>query len=511
YEITSDYLFNMRSWFFQREIPVEYSEYQVNLPSFFNYLARFNGNFELAVNEEKKSVENFRVTQKVSNYGHMIDGQSFNVRANSTQYKWVAKDLPALKEEPFTDNIRNSMGMVFFEMVSEQWPDREPINYTTTWEDVSKNMLKREDFGEFLKEAEFSSRNFIPDRELKTPDEIMAWALETINSQIKWNGDASRYADQSPDKLIKQGVGNSAEINLMLVALLRNLNLKAYPVVLSTINHGALFSDSPTLSQWNYVVAQVRIPGRQPILLDATTLKPITGYLPPRAINGRGRVIDHSINQWVDLESKISFNENKVYDLELDEQGNLAGTATIRWEDYGAYLKLQDLAQEEKDEFAKEISSDLGVSLSEVELQTFEDDTLALIMQARVNATGFAQVIGNEMLLPGLLYETMEENPLKTDQRQFPVMLPYKLNSNITFNIKLPDGFSAVHLPERKASSFHRFAHDFAFEQTDQVITITATTRIGNRTVNPNYYAGFKAYMDKYVMDTSDNIILKTD
>ena len=37
YEISSDFLFNLQEWYFQREVPVLYSEYLVGIPEFFHY------------------------------------------------------------------------------------------------------------------------------------------------------------------------------------------------------------------------------------------------------------------------------------------------------------------------------------------------------------------------------------------------------------------------------------------------------------------------------------------
>ena len=52
YELNSDFLFHKRSWRFQHQIPIIHSEYNVNMPSFFNYLARFKGFFGLDVREQ---------------------------------------------------------------------------------------------------------------------------------------------------------------------------------------------------------------------------------------------------------------------------------------------------------------------------------------------------------------------------------------------------------------------------------------------------------------------------
>lgn len=71
-----------------------------------------------------------------------------------------------------------------------------------------------------------------------------------------WNGDYGKYTDQNISKAFKEGKGNVAEINLLLVALLKETGLQANPVLISTQSNGIPIF--PTLEGFNYVIAGVR-------------------------------------------------------------------------------------------------------------------------------------------------------------------------------------------------------------------------------------------------------------
>ncbi len=249
-----------------------------------------------------------RLGQRVRGYGTDTYGQTFSITESSTIYRYVAKDVDGLPKQPYTDNPDNYQGMLFMEMISMEVPDSqavipnldiildiETIQYINSWRHVSNYMLAHDHFGRYLEEAKVFSAAMAHQRSFDDSMDAVHYVLEKVGNGIKWNQYVSCYATNTPRRLWNNGSGNSAEINLMLLALLRNMDIEAYPVAVSTVENGALFSDAPTIRQWNYVVVQVRLDGREPFLLDATSERPILAYIPNRAINGRGRIIDHSV------------------------------------------------------------------------------------------------------------------------------------------------------------------------------------------------------------------------
>ncbi len=511
YEIVSDYLFNMRSWRFQHEIPIMHSEYNVNLPSFFLYMARFKGLFELDVNEQTSSLQNFRYTRQITQYGQQREGQSFNISAYSTHFRWAAKNLDGLKKQPYTDNINNYLGRIFFEMTSEQFPDQKPIHYTTTWEDAARYILNHRSFGQYLLDARAATSSLAMENDSDDKKKQVDRALKAIHERVSWNRDASFLADRSPERVLSDGSGNSSEINLLLVSLLRNLGLESYPVALSTVENGELFSDAPTISQWNYVVAQVRLPGEEPMLLDATTAFPHAGYLPQRAINGRGRIFDSQVNEWVNLENNISFNLHKAYEIELDPNGNLEGTLVYTWKDFGAYSILQELPTADNHRLLDEFIDETGARINDILLEPAiaDSDTLTVTLKANFRIPAYAQVLDGEMIIPGLLFESRRVNPFTSEERLYPVVFPYNASYSYSFSLKLPDNATVDYLPEQKSRRWGRFSHQFNFLEKEGAVSITGVVENHTRTVDASLYVSFRNYMNRLSEDNSDHIIIK--
>ena len=74
---------------------------------------------------------------------------------------------------------------------------------------------------------------------------------------------------QSLKNILKTRNGTVAEINLLLVAMLKYANIEADPVIFSTRSHGYTLSVYPILDKFNYVICDANING-QNYFLDAS-------------------------------------------------------------------------------------------------------------------------------------------------------------------------------------------------------------------------------------------------
>jgi len=121
-----------------------------------------------------------------------------------------------------------------------------------------------------------------------TNEEKVSAIFKHVQSRMNWNKHYSYYCYDGVKKAYQDKVGNSAEINLMLVSMLRQANLEANPVLISTRANGiSLF---PSSTAFNVVIASVVVDGKL-VLLDATSKYATPGILPIRDLNWFGRLI----------------------------------------------------------------------------------------------------------------------------------------------------------------------------------------------------------------------------
>src|SRR5690606_32277199 len=121
YTVLSDFLFNLQPWEFQGDYPTLWSEYNVSMPEFFYYVTMTQGYHPYHVNERKDKRSGFMVTN------NRVSGPSRrgSFTANVTDFRWVMKDVPALKEESYTSTLRNHIARIEFQLAEE----RDPLVY----------------------------------------------------------------------------------------------------------------------------------------------------------------------------------------------------------------------------------------------------------------------------------------------------------------------------------------------------------------------------------------------
>jgi len=290
------------AWYFQHNIPVKWSELVIEKSPYIDFRRNFFGFENLFIN---------------------------------TDGRWVGKDVPAFKEEAYTNSIENYITKFEFDLLSIQYQDYYKA-YTTTWEAVA-NLLNTSDyFGATIKGNLFLN-SIANDIEKKYTTDLtkLRAAFDTLK-EVKWNEDLSLFSTYpSLITSFNKKIGNSADINLMLVSLLNKLNITSYPVIMSSRDNG-LLGYYPSLEKLNYVIVYAKI-GEQTYFLDATEELLPFYILPIRALNLQGRVVQESNSFSVEIIPEAKDKQLAIYDLNLNTDLNLTGTAEFTHYDYNAF------------------------------------------------------------------------------------------------------------------------------------------------------------------------------
>src|SRR5438105_826268 len=356
YTITSDFLHNLQPWAFQGQYPTLWSEYSVSLPEFFNYIFLAQGYQTFYINTHKESKDNYTVT--VTNGAEASD--HYHISANVTDYRWVIKDAPALKEEGFVSTLRNHIQKLEFELTAQTEP-LSPHVYLSSWTQVADDMLKDEDFGlPLLRDNGWLSDIVKASTAGATTPEEKA---RKIYAYVRDNYTCTDYSDlrlgQTLKNVLKTRNGTVSEINLLLVAMLRYINIDADPVILSTRTHGYTYALYPIMSKFNYVICDATINGKQ-FFLDATHPRLGFGKLTPACYNGHARIINSSATA-IEL-SADSLTETKLTSIILttNDKGEMMGSL----QQQPGYLNSHEIREKVKekgrDEFFKEVKKAYG-------------------------------------------------------------------------------------------------------------------------------------------------------
>ena len=112
--------------------------------------------------------------------------------------------------------------------------------------------------------------------------------LKYVKLRMKWDGFYGYYPKKGVKKAYQERTGNIAEINFILISMLKYARFNVSPVLLSTRSNGT--APFPNREGFNYVIAAVEIDGKQ-LLLDASDANSTINILPIRCLNETGRLI----------------------------------------------------------------------------------------------------------------------------------------------------------------------------------------------------------------------------
>jgi hypothetical protein len=153
---------------------------------------------------------------------------------------------------------------------------------------------------------------------IKDTDERAKAIYKYMTSNYKWSEYNTLWASDEIRKVYNDKKGSSAELNLLMIALLNNCGIKAHPVILSTRSNGKILPAYPLINKFNYVVAAIEN-GEEYIFLDATDPEIPFGGLPARCLNGSGRLVRmKGQSEFIPIETMMEYTQMETIKAKLD-------------------------------------------------------------------------------------------------------------------------------------------------------------------------------------------------
>ncbi|GAB3915117.1 hypothetical protein GCM10028803_61490 [Larkinella knui] len=488
YTLTSDFVFELREWDFQRDIPVRWSQYELNLIAGFEYRILFQGFEPLAVDENQSS-------------GTMI------------HYRWAMKNLVALREEDFMATPDNYRAKVWFELVRTTLPHEiGPRNYAKKWDDLDKLLLVDSQFGlainrtGFLKETAATLRKQSAD----TLQQVTA-AYQFIQKAMSWNKRRAIYTEDGLKKAFEAKTGNTADLNLMLVGLLREMGLEAFPVILSTKQNGTLSKEYPLLSRFDYVIALVNWGGKD-WLLDACGPGLRAGVLPVHCLNGEGRLVHIRHPRWVSLSPIEKRRESGQFLLKITKDGQLDGSITVTQSGYAAADSRQVLKEISLEKFRQAFKSQSpDWQWNELVVLNADSSYLPLTIKGHVTVSEAVSRIENRLYLRPLPISDYAKNPFKSPERRFPVDMGVPIEKVYVASYTLPEGYKVEEVPRNIALALPGNVGRFSFVTGVEGRNLQISSRLvfSKAIFGPEEYGALREFYNQIIAKHAEQVVLK--
>lgn len=492
YKVKTPFFFNLDGWDFQSNIPKIYSEFNAKIPGTYFYNRSLYGGLPLAIKETSIKKSCFDV------------GAGYPI-VDCEVIKYAMKDIPAFQDqEEYMLASSNYIARLDFELATHYRYDGTKKQYTKSWKSVDSEFRKDKDIGRQLVKNAFFEKQ-LEANELQTGNELekAQKIFDFIKNHFTWNGKYGIYKNIRVKEAFNEKLGNIGEINISLINMLNAADIKTNLMMVSTREHGLPKKSQPVITDFNYVIAKTEINGKT-YLLDASDKFTPFGFLPFRALNHYGRVMDFKEDSyWFDIrpqtKNKVAIRGSATLNPEL---GEITGKIREINQGYKAIAKYKLLQGKTTSEYLDQIEASSNSDFY-VDDYTLEKDrsTAKLLMQSYDFSIENALKDGTIYLNP-LLIKFFTKNPFLRESRNFPIDFGYPYTYEYNLIIKIPEEYKLKSLPENKTIALpnNHGLLDFKCSENTGQLNVRFMFQLKNHYFESNNYEALKGFFNEAVI-----------
>jgi hypothetical protein len=479
----------LHNWYFQKEIPVNFSSYTVDYPYDFEVLSTPLCSFPLEESTQKDKLRTVR--------------------------SFTMKNIVPLRDEPYIGCLKDYLQKIESNILAVT-TSRGRYNLMPGWPSIIKELMEDQDFGIQLKKDIPQT----PDLELTLkntadPYERMVFIHDYVRQNMEWNGYNNIWALNGVKTAWLEKKGTTGEINLILINLLKNSGLDVYPVLVSTQDNGKVYLERPGITQFNKILAYVKI--RDKIyVLDATEKNTPSNLIPSEVLYTWSLILKNSKKnsyEWdwqILAEKEKQFKNTFVIQASINKDANISGEASIYSYDYARVSRQSAI----KADSLKFLSDRLIGQSNQVEINSFslvnkDVDTLPLIQNIR-----FTQPIatsGGYNYFSLNLFTGLDINPFTADSRLSDVYFGFTQQYNIQGKFTVPPGYSFEGMPGNisLAPPDSTMSITRIVELTGNVLSVNIILKFNQPSYPAERYLAFKEFFKKAIDVLNEKYVIK--
>jgi hypothetical protein len=424
----------------------------------------------------------------------------------------VVKNAPAFVNESYISSKGDCLSKLQFELSSYMPPEGgEEQKFSKTWEDINKLLLDEGNFGEKLNKTSFfkeiaNSLNKITD----TLEKVNA-AFFYVSHTLSWNGALNIFTSESLEKVFENKTGSGAQLNMILVGLLRRLNLNANAAIISTKSNGEINEDFPLLTNFNYTIAHVKIGGKD-ILMDVSDKFSKPNMLPYHSLCEKAFVVEKNNGRLIPYQPKEK--ESVIHTIDytiLPESNEIKAKYSAINSGYQALAIRNFIEENGEEEEIKEIKKyNQHRNLENVKIEN-RDSVFNPLKISYDFSFSNPNENANQFFFNPLLSHKYSENPFKDKTRIYPIDFGVSKEIMVLVTIKVPNGYKieakptsgAFYLPDKSAR------YSYVAEEEDGLVRIRSHISFSKSIFPAEQYLYLKELFNIIVEKQSQQIILK--
>lgn len=505
YVLETPFHFNLPDWIFQSKIPTIYSEYQVSMIPFYEYVFLVQGISEFDSQTSIISKENRTWGTLSKAYGETVGN---GVEFQDYVHTFILTDVPAFKDESYISSVNDYIIKMDFQLAKFNSPRGGKKEIISTWTALNESLLKHDKFGKYINSCTKIAKRILAEEldvsELNQTKKAKK-IIEYVKNSFEWNGYYGKYATQSAKDFFTTKTGNTADINLFMIALLNQAGIKSKPMILSTRDHGKISSEYPFDHFTNYVIALVSTDS--PFLADGT--EPFLPYnrLPTKCNNEKGLIVEkEDVPRWISLNNNFLSIEKHTILMNIDTVStDVMAQVTIQNTAYEAFAARKRFKNDSTR--IKEFYSQKVGKIRRFKAMAYGRYNLPYSMNFVSQYE--TEKLGNNILIRPFLNLPIAKNNLTQMNRSYPVDFIYPWANLFETSLTLPSGFFLAEVPEGYQINDELAEVNLDYTFSDNVLTVKGEYKFKKSTYVANEYSRVKNYLDQIVMHFNQPIILE--
>ncbi len=501
YDIVSKNFSELPIFQYQYKIPINYAQYISEVPGFYQYKAINSGYIKVNFNDF------------VENVSKIYEDEYLRTRyLNYQQIKSIYEvdKVPAFKDEKYVKNSFDYFGKVNFELQTIHYPNDLPKKIAETWEDVTASIYSEKNFGSELNKFDY----FFEDLKMITNGinnkrEQINKIFNFVKTKMKWNNNHSYLTKIGVVQAYHENVGNTAEINLILTAMLKMAGFDSAPVILSTRENG--YSQFPSKIRLNHVIACVFFEGNE-YLMDATDKYSDVNILPLNDLNVTGRRITQDLlSKEIDLNPKKLSYENVTLNYMVNSNGLISGKVRRQMTGYNALIYRKNVVDEKEETYLEKLEQEYGnIEILDYQRNNAKDISLPVSETFSFISSNSTELIDAKIYINPMLFFAIHENPFKQEVRVYPVDFDFPFVDKYTISFEIPKGYSIESLPESASFSTVDDLASFKYLAivSGNTIQFSIVFEIRTPIISSDNYLMLKEFYQKMIDKQNEKIIL---
>jgi hypothetical protein len=413
---------------------------------------------------------------------------------------WNAEGIPAIDATSFISSIDDVRAKLKFQ-ISEFGLPRQPLD--NSWELVAAQLRRNSNPYDSIEEnqdlIEMELNQFSEGQSLI---ELQDSIFHYLNSSMQFNGSNTVYAEGSLDHVIDGRPAGQAEINTLLLGMLREAGIEAYPLFISGREFGRINRSFPSLFQFNQMLVYSEIDDVE-YVMDASFAHSLPDLISVNSFNMQGFLLRENDFQWIEINPRKSvFNLRVGVEGDLNQNGTLTGTIRAETTGYPSREIRRSLAgAESESDIIKKIFLDIypEAELSNTEIAVDELNPDSISIRASFDIPNYAVSFTDGLEFKPVVVGYLYQNPFESANRRVPITLDAPEQLFVNYRINLPDGAEIENLQGRQMTELPGAELREEYSVSDTQLTYSFGVNIERKQFSSDDYSQLRRIYERWV------------